>query len=417
MLQKLFFHIKKSPFLQDNIILFIGLFLAGVGGFLYHFLMGRFLGPADYGSLGALLSVAYIFLIILNTTQMGIARVTAKLLVTQDDHKVSFVFKKLLKVLSVIGFVFLLVYLLISSWLSQYLHVTISSARIVGLALFFILLISLPRGMMQGLQRFFLLSANNILESFSKLLFGVLFVLLGYGVAGAIGSIVFGYALAFVIGLYHFRSFFRTPEHASLFAQQLFHYTFYLGLVLTSLTLYYTLDVLIVKHFFDATQAGYYAALAILGKVLFFGSSSIGQVLFPKVVSLHAAGKPHKHIFYKSSLLALLFIFPVLFLYFVFPTLVVTVLFGSQFLAITPLLGLFGLYMAIFCFVYLFSYYFVSLEKNWLFLLLLFFFNILEVYLLYAFHESLTQIITLLIALSFIFLVLLYIKFLRTKDA
>src|SRR3989344_4952944 len=390
MLKKLFQTIKSNPFLQDNLILFIGLFVAGIGGFIYHFVLGRLLGPADYGSLGALLSLAYIFLIILNTTQMGIADITTRLTLEKADKKITYLFRRLLKELVVIGIIFVAVFLALSSLISGYLHVPYMSVFIVSFALLFIFLLSLPRGMMQGLQRFTLLSSNNILESFIKLFAAILFVILGYGVAGAIGGIVFGYALAFIIGMYNFRSLFKTKEQTIPFN---------------------------VKPVFDATQAGYYAALAILGKVIFFGTSSIGQVMFPKVIALHAQKKPHKHLFYKSCLLALLFIFPVLFFYFVFPTFVVTLLFGSQFLEIVPLLGLFGIYMTLFCLIYLFSYYFVSLGKNWIFLLLLFFFNILEIYLLYEFHESLAQVITLLISLSLIFLMILYVKFMRTKDA
>ncbi len=417
MIKKTLNLIKGNPFLQDNVILFLGLFVAGIGGFIYHFVMGRLLGPGDYGSLGALLSLAYIFLIILNTTQMGIADIITRLTLEKAEKKIAYLFRKLLKEFLLIGIVFLLLFIALSSLIAGYLHVNSLSVVVISFALLFILLLSLPRGMMQGLQRFTLLSSSNILESFVKLLAAVLFVFLGYGVAGAIGGIVFGYALAFLIGIYHFRSLFKAQQEHHIFARRLYDHTFYLGLVLTSLTLYYTLDVLIVKHFFDATQAGYYAALAILSKIIFFGTSSIGQVMFPKVVALHAQRKPHKHLFYKSCLLALLFIFPVLFFYFVFPNFVVTLLFGPQFLEIVPLLGLFGVYMTLFCLVYLFSYYFVSLGKNWMFLLLLFFFNILEVYLLYEFHESLSQVITLLIALSLIFLIILYIKFMRTKDA
>ncbi|MBS3144186.1 oligosaccharide flippase family protein [Candidatus Woesearchaeota archaeon] len=418
MLKKLFQTIKSNPFLQDNLILFIGLFVAGIGGFIYHFVLGRLLGPADYGSLGALLSLAYIFLIILNTTQMGIADITTRLTLEKADKKITYLFRRLLKELVVIGIIFVAVFLALSSLISGYLHVPYMSVFIVSFALLFIFLLSLPRGMMQGLQRFTLLSSNNILESFIKLFAAILFVILGYGVAGAIGGIVFGYALAFVVGMYHFRSLFKTKEQTIPFnVKPVYSSSLYLGFVLIFLTLYYTMDVLLVKHFFDATQAGYYAALAILGKVIFFGTSSIGQVMFPKVIALHAQKKPHKHLFYKSCLLALLFIFPVLFFYFVFPTFVVTLLFGSQFLEIVPLLGLFGIYMTLFCLIYLFSYYFVSLGKNWIFLLLLFFFNILEIYLLYEFHESLAQVITLLISLSLIFLMILYVKFMRTKDA
>ena len=417
MITKTIDRIKSNPFLQDNIILFIGLFVAGIGGFIYHFVMGRLLGPADYGSLGALLSLAYIFLIILNTTQMGIAQITARLAIEKAQQKIMYMFRKLLFELFIIGLCFIAIYFFFSFLISKYLHVSVASTFIVGIALFFMLLLSIPRGMMQGLQKFFLLSSNNILESFVKLLAGMLFVYLGYGVAGAVGGIVFGYALAFLIGIFHFRSYLSIKRQELSFFNQLYRSTFYLGLVLTSLTLYYTADVLIVKHFFDEIQAGYYAALAIFGKVIFFGSSSIGQVMFPKVVSLHAEKKPHKHLFYKSSFLTLIVIFPILFAYFVFPTLVVQILFGPNFLEIAPLLGLFAIYMTLFCFVYLFAYYFVSLGDNWPFLGVLYFFNVVEIYLLYNFHDSLSQVITLLIVLSLIFLVVLFIKFVRTRDA
>ncbi len=454
MLQKFLILLKKSPLVRDNLILFVGIFLSGIAGFVYHFVMGRFLGPEGYGVLGVLLSIIYIFLIILNSYQMSIAKFTSRLIVDKEQHKLSYLFYSLRKTYLLVAFILALLFILLAPMLSTYLHISRTLLYLVALFPIFIFLLALVRGIMQGSQHFVGLSINHILTEFSKLLFGVLFIYLGYNVFGALAGILVAFIVAFFIGFRTVRPLLRTtPQAFSL--RSLHSYGLSLTLAITSLTLFYTVDVILVKHFFDSVQAGYYAALALLGKVLFFGSSSIGQVMFPKVSVLVHQKKPHKHLLYKSSGLALIFIFPVLFCYFAFPNLVVRTLFGAQFLEIAPLLGLFGIYMTLFCFIYLLTYYFVSLDtkkcpqcgnKNFIqkeknivckecnmiiaddiikrsrfstaqFLGLLFFFNFLQIYLLYNFHESLTQVITIMISLSLIYLIILYGLFTRIHDA
>ncbi len=416
MLAKYFNLLKQSTFLRDNLILFIGLVLSGAGGFIYHFFMGRMLGPEDYGSLYALHQLIYLFLIFLNMFQMGIAKFTSQFSTWKFYGKISYLAHHVLRSYFYLSLGGSLFFLLLSPLIAAYLHVPLLPVLLLTGCLFFIIIISIPRGIMQGLQYFTLLSVNNVVEGLVKVFIGPVLVFLGYGVAGAIGSIVVTFAAAAFLGFYHIRSSYR-PAQQPFSLKELYTYNIPLGFMLLSMTLFLIVDVIIVKHFLSGTEAGYYSALALLGKILFFGSASIGQVMFSKVAAHASQNKPHKHLFYKSALLTFLFIFPVVFAYFVFPELIVSILFGQQFLPIVPYLGLFSLYMGLFCFIYLFAYYFSSLKHNAVFLMILFFFNILQVVLLYSFHESLTQIITLMIALSLIFFIILYILFTRVKDA
>lgn len=407
---------KNSSLLKDNIVLFIGVFFLGVAGFIYHFIVGRFLGPAEYGNLGVLLSIIYIFLIAVNTIQMSIAKHTADCMVKKKEGKIKYMLGRCCRDLCIAALGFFIVSLLVNSWVAEYLHLRKSLLIVLGAGIFFVFLVPIVRGILQGRGQFTALSVNNGIEGITKLILGPALIFLGFGTEGAVAAILIAMGIAFIVGLYPLKKLFSAQAEAFQ-VRQVYKYGVVLSLMLTSLTLFYTIDIIIVKHFFDEVQAGYYAALAILGKVLFFGSSSIGQVMFPKVVGLHAEQKPHKHVFYKSALLILAFIFPVLLIYFIMPSLVVNILFGSQFLDIAPLLGLFGIYMAIFCFIYLFSYYFISLKSSWQFIALLFFFNLLEGYLLYEFHETLTQVITVLISLSLIMLIIFYSIFTRIRDA
>ena len=53
-------HISKNKiFLKDNFILFISIFILNLFGYLFHFYVGRKLGPEDYGIFGSLLSLIY----------------------------------------------------------------------------------------------------------------------------------------------------------------------------------------------------------------------------------------------------------------------------------------------------------------------------------------------------------------------
>ncbi|HLC72476.1 MAG TPA: oligosaccharide flippase family protein [Candidatus Nanoarchaeia archaeon] len=416
MLKQAFERVRNNPLLKDNLILFIGVFFLGVSGFVYHFIVGRLLGPAEYGNLGVLLSIIYIFLIALNTIQMSIAKFTADFTVNKKEGKIKYLFQRSCRDFIIAALFFVVFALFMNNVVADYLHLRKSSLIVLAIGIFCIFLVPIVRGILQGRGQFTALSINNGVEGITKLIVGPMLVIFGLSTEGATAAILLAMGVAFIFGLIPLRQVIKKQKEVFQ-VRNVYKYGLVLGLMLTSLTLFYTIDVIIVKHFFDEVQAGYYAALAILGKVLFFGSSSIGQVMFPKVAALHAEKKPHKHLFYKSALLVLLFIFPVLFVYFTFPNLVVGILFGEKFLEVVPLLGLFGLYMAIFCFIYLFSYYFISLKSSWQFVALLFFFNILEAYLLYNFHETLSQVITVLISLSLLMLMVLYGIFTRIRDA
>jgi O-antigen/teichoic acid export membrane protein len=49
-------------------------------------------------------------------------------------------------------------------------------------------------------------------------------------------------------------------------------------------------DVLVVKHYFSSHEAGEYAAVAALGRAVFWGATGVAAVLFPKLVTRGAHG-------------------------------------------------------------------------------------------------------------------------------
>jgi O-antigen/teichoic acid export membrane protein len=59
-----------------------------------------------------------------------------------------------------------------------------------------------------------------------------------------------------------------------------------------ALAILFVTDVLLVKHFFNAADAGRYAAVAALGRAIFWGASGIAVVLFPKASVHESRGTP-----------------------------------------------------------------------------------------------------------------------------
>ncbi len=54
-IKKILNYEKDDSLIRDGIILFSATMIANFASYLYHFGMGRFLGPAEYGALGAIL--------------------------------------------------------------------------------------------------------------------------------------------------------------------------------------------------------------------------------------------------------------------------------------------------------------------------------------------------------------------------
>ena len=65
---------ENKNFLKDNFILFFGLSVLNILGYLFHFYAGRKLGPEEYGIFGSLLSLIYIIIMPLNSLQTIISK-------------------------------------------------------------------------------------------------------------------------------------------------------------------------------------------------------------------------------------------------------------------------------------------------------------------------------------------------------
>jgi len=407
---------RNKSLIKDNFILFVSFFILNLLGYLFHFYAGRNLGPSDYGIFGSLLSLIYIIAMPLTAIQTTITKFVADFKAKGEYEKISYLLKGSLRKLFLIGILITIFYLILSPVIASFLKIeTLMPVMLLGAFLFFALLIPITRGFLQGMQRFKQLGLSFILEGIAKFGFGLLLIPTFLRVNGAIISFILAYTFPFILTLYFLRrTYWNTKEKFN--TKEIYKYSFPVILMLISLTGFYTIDIILVKHFLSSIEAGYYAALTLIGKIIFFGSMSISMVMVPKIADLYAKKKNTIRLMLKSLGIVGLFGFIITLIYFLFPELIIGMLFGSEYLEITKYIGFFAIFISVFSLVYVLGFYNISLNRS-KFIYILLLFNLIEGGLIYFMHKSIMQIIFILIALiSLLFLIMSIYTFIGKNE-
>jgi O-antigen/teichoic acid export membrane protein len=167
---------------------------------------------------------------------------------------------------------------------------------------------------------------------------------IGWGLGGAlaaglIGSVV---ALAYTAGVLWLRYRGITAGSLRLDYARLMRTSANVAVAMLCVTSLSFVDVIIVKHTFDAHTAGLYGATSLAGKMLFYLVSFVPAVLLPRAANLAMGGKAVLPVLLQALALVAFFAGGGLFLFASVPEFVVTALAGNAFVAAAPLLFLYG---------------------------------------------------------------------------
>src|SRR3989344_1622923 len=154
----------KNSLVRENFFFFLATNILNVFAFLFHFYMGRKLGPEDYGVLGVLLALIYLFNITSGTIQSSIAKFTSIFKAKKNFKKIKFLLRNSVKKLFFYGILFNLTFILISPLLAKFLHIPVLPLIILSFMISFEFILPVVRGALQGLQKFNNLGFNLILE-------------------------------------------------------------------------------------------------------------------------------------------------------------------------------------------------------------------------------------------------------------
>lgn len=378
--------------------------------YLFHVIMGRTLGPVEYGILGSLLSIFYIFTIPVATIQTVIALFVSKYNANNEIGKVhSILFKSLKKFMPYAILTVFIIYL--SSWtIADFLNIPTNTPVIVfGAVLFFSILTPVTIGVLQGLQNFNHLALNSTLSATFKLVVGLTLVYLGFGVNGAMAA--YGASAAFTFFLCYFPLRFLVHQKAEeIQKREIYSFSIPVVAVIAAFNVMMNIDLIMVKHYLDPVDAGYYTALSMIAKVIFFGAMAISSVMFPKAAARHTNDHQHSFKILSQSMLyvGVLSAVAVTGLYF-FSEEIMSFMYGKSYISVAPLLAPFGLATTFFGLSNIISYYQLS-TNNVNFVVILVLLTILEVTFMLIFHNTIQQIILVVVAASFLMFMSLLVE-------
>ncbi|MGA8271598.1 MAG: oligosaccharide flippase family protein [Candidatus Sulfotelmatobacter sp.] len=403
----------KSQLYGGVLTLLAGSGLVGVTNLVYNVVAARLLGPSGFANATAVYTMLMLLSCITLAFQVVCAKYVAK---GASPEERSQVFASLHQRSWVAGFGIGLLLFLFEGPLTSYLNLTdpvLISLLALGTA--FYIPLGVRRGYIQGIHAFGPLAINFMLEGLVRL--GGVFALieLGWGVRGAVLASVLAVIVAYFAalpspGLTSFR--FRGLAISSREGLQAI--VFFAGQTVIN-----NFDIVLVKHFFPPVEAGFYAAVALVGRLVNMCAWSVVNTMFPVSAAAGADEREASPVLFTSLFMVFLILAFLIFGLWMVPSFLWKTLFGAQFAVgsygmLAPLLILYAITAGIYSLSSVIITYEMSRKiANTSWLQLAFSGTLaLGVYLL---HETLRQVIMVQLVLMVILLLVLMIPLLRQQ--
>jgi len=362
------------------------------GNYLYNLLLGRMLGPELFADAALLITL----LLVLSFVAMTFQLATAKFAVLFEPK----VFKSFVSFsytyAAIIGCATGALVVVFARQLQGIFNTQSPIMFIIfgiGIPIYFIM--SVNRGIFQGTKKYDSLAITYQTEMISRLVITLLFIYFLPFSSSVV--IAMGIVISFALGLVPFKSvgFSLTTTH-SLPKKHIKHVTHFFVLTgfyeLTQIIINNS-DILLVKHYFEDHEAGLYASLALIGRVVYFVAWMFVMLLLPKVVQKQKDGQATTPILLKYISYIVILSTTIVVGCYLFPEFVIQIMFGSEYISIAPLLWKYAIATSLFAIANIFAYYFLSLDK-YIPVLISGLMGVSQVALIVVFHNSIAQVVT-----------------------
>lgn len=406
--------------MKSALFLFVSAFVGNILNYLYSITIARILGPADYSVILSLLSLLIIMAVPINTFQTVVTKYVSSFKALEKNNIIKkFLIKAGLRTL-IFGISSFLILLIFSKFIADYLKLSsVLPVIIICSTVLPAYVIPITRGALQGFQAFVGLGLNGIFESAFRFLIGIVLLFIGLKVNGVLLAFPFSLFLAFVLSILPLSKFLvagsiREDNDTGIDFIEVYKYIFPVFITLFSFAVLTNIDVIMVKHYFDATSAGYYASAEIIGKIGLYLAGPVAIVMFPKTSFISEKNEDAKPVLIKSIIAVACICGVLAFSYLMIPDILIKIFFGSKFINSIPLLPKFGIAMFLFSLTNVFLFYQLSI-RSFKFIIPLIICALLEIILITLFHNSLDEVISMLIISGLILVSINYFLVFRVR--
>jgi O-antigen/teichoic acid export membrane protein len=276
----------KSQLLGGSLTLLAGSGLVGITNLVYNVVSARLLGPTGFAHATVVYTILMLMSAITLSFQVVCAKYVAKTSSAQDRDAV---FAGLHRRSWIAGIGIGLTLFVLQRPLAAYLNLPDPMLlALLALGTAFYVPLGVRRGYIQGIHAFRPLAVNFMLEGLVRLAGAVVLIELGMGVKGAVLASVLAVIVSYFAAI-------PSPGLKSLSVR---------GILVSSQeglqaivffsgqTIINNFDIVLVKHFFPPAEAGFYAAIALVGRLVNMCAWSVVNTMFP--VSAGAGSEEHE---------------------------------------------------------------------------------------------------------------------------
>jgi O-antigen/teichoic acid export membrane protein len=315
----------QSRIVSGSIVLLSGSGLTSVINLAYNVAIARFLGPIGFGHA----TVVYTLLTLLSAITLSFQIISAKVVAQQRSPEgKAAVYRAFHRTTWGCGIAVALVLILFQKTVSGYLNLPGSDLiAIIAIGAGFYIPLGCKRGYVQGTYGFRGLAMNMVLEGAVRLGGSVAMILAGLGVRGVIEANSAAIAISYLAIVPRLAGRAANPLRQSYVVREMMQaLNFFSGQLLIN-----NCGIVLVNHFFPAHEAGLYAAVAMVGRVIFTFSQAVVNSTFPLVAGTREDERRDLGVIATSLLMVLASGAAIVLVLFVAPPAIWTRLFGTGF--------------------------------------------------------------------------------------
>ena len=396
-LNKIFASKDLSLFVRGGFLLTISSVIVGIFGYAFQIVVGRLLIPEEFAlfssiiALYMLLGSPLVFVNMLVVKKISILRAGNQLKGLGD------LYKKFQKYLFLFAVIFIFISYGSLEFLELYIkNITQSQVLLLGLLFSVNLFFTINNAFLQGLQFFGLQSVTHILFAVGKLIFGVTFILIGFGVLGGLLGVTLATTLSVLLGcLFLMTTFKGQKKNHSLDAlgdASIGSGSLSILVMSIAFALLTQFDMILVNWLFAPNQSGMYAAASVLGKAVLYIPSGLVIALFPMIVEGAAVKKDTTHILKLALLTTFLMCGTLAVIYLLYGDTLIALVYGEAYIGAGNLLRWYGLAMLPLALIIVLEHYLIAHGRalfSWIFLAI----SPLQAIAVYFWHEQLINVV------------------------
>jgi glycosyltransferase involved in cell wall biosynthesis/O-antigen/teichoic acid export membrane protein len=262
---------------------------------------------------------------------------------------------------------------------------------------------SVDIGFLQGNAKFGILAVMFLIEALGKLLLTVVFI--NVGLANLVYSAIpLSTLFSYFVGRFTIKSLVTKEKSLDKHVLEHFPKRYFANSVLVSLTglSFLSLDIILAKIYLNPDQAGQYALVSLIGKMVYFAGTTFSQFIVPFVSRAEGAGRNSRSVFYILLSITGLATAGAATVMGILGRYSAPILFGEKALSITG-------YLPLYCFAISFFtlgnavVYYHQIRHQYSFGYIGFLLAIIQVFALSIAHQNLSQFIEIMFVMSFIY--------------